>query len=216
MGSFEIASKKVPAYPAPTMTNTLPVVAGWCSDAKRSYLVDWINLHHPKLIVELGVYGGSSLLPMALAAKEYGGKVIGVDPWSTPACLEGMESPENKEWWAKHSQLQSVRREFFVQVRRLLLHQTIQAYELTSDKAAPYFAPDSIDLLSIDGNHGPPAVQDGILYLPKLRSGALIACDDTDWEEGGVQYVRQMIDYLLTNGCTFLDNVDGCTMLRRD
>lgn len=198
------------------MDHVFSSLPGWCSPAKRQYLTDWVRTYQPKTLVEIGVYGGSSLLPVAVEAKVYGGKVYGIDPWSIPAALEGMEKTANVEWWRKHSALQSVKQEFLQARNELGLVGTVEVLQMTSREAVNRFADASIDYLSIDGNHGPPAVEDGQLYHPKLANGALIACDDTDWEEGGVFYVRQMIDWLRDNGCSFLSIVDGCTMLQRD
>lgn len=189
---------------------------GWCSPAKRSFITDWVRTNKPPLLVEIGVYGGASLIPVAIEAKAYGGHIHGIDPWSIPACLEGMEKEANKEWWTQCAALQKVEQSFLAAVKYYGLTDTVDVVKSTSREAVSRFEDSSVSYLSIDGNHGPPAVEDGQLYFPKLAPGALIACDDTDWEEGGVFYVQQMINYLRDNGCRFDSIVDGCTMLIKE
>lgn len=197
------------------MDHIIESLPGWCSPVKRHYLTSWVREFRPKLLVEIGVYGGSSLIPVALEAKAYGGKVVAIDPWKLGDCLEGMVKEANVQWWKQYSQLQAVKQAFLRARGDLGLEDTIEVIEMTSREAVSRFEDASIDYLSIDGNHGPPAVEDGQLYHPKLAPGALVACDDTDWEEGGVFYVRRMIDWLRDHECRFLDIVDGCTMLER-
>jgi len=72
---------------------------GWCSYQKAAILIDFILKIKPQVILEIGVFGGKSLVPMAIAVKENGsGKVYGIDPWDCGASVEGMDKP-NKEWW---------------------------------------------------------------------------------------------------------------------
>src|SRR5271155_2865720 len=42
---------------------------GWCSDLKATTLVDLVLKVRPQVIVEIGVWGGKSLVPMACALK---------------------------------------------------------------------------------------------------------------------------------------------------
>ena len=44
-------------------------VNGWCSHQKASILVDIFMVTQPKTIVEIGVWGGKSLLPFARYCK---------------------------------------------------------------------------------------------------------------------------------------------------
>ena len=55
---------------------------GWCSIEKAYALASAIIALRPGVVVEIGIWAGRSLIPMALALKKVGaGKIIGIDPW---------------------------------------------------------------------------------------------------------------------------------------
>ena len=55
---------------------------GWCKLEKANALAAAIVSIQPNLIVEVGVWAGRSLIPMALSLKYLGkGKILGIDPW---------------------------------------------------------------------------------------------------------------------------------------
>ena len=45
---------------------------GWCTRHKASVMMDLIFWTKPKVVVEIGVWGGKSLIPMAFAVKALG------------------------------------------------------------------------------------------------------------------------------------------------
>ena len=60
----------------------LPSLEGWCSREKALNFIDLVLEVKPQVCVEIGVFGGSSLFPVASALKHRGeGIVIGIDPW---------------------------------------------------------------------------------------------------------------------------------------
>ena len=59
-------------------------IRGWCTLEKAIKMTEYIKDDF-KLCVELGVFGGKSLLPISLKCK---GKVIGIDAWEKEASLE--------------------------------------------------------------------------------------------------------------------------------
>ena len=78
----------------------LPTIQGWCSADKALKFIEIINDIKPDLCLEIGVFGGSSLIPQAIALKENGkGLVYGIDPWCNHSAIEEMENQANKEWW---------------------------------------------------------------------------------------------------------------------
>ena len=58
----------------------LPMIGDWCPLDKAKTLAAMVLALRPAVVVEIGVWRGSSLLPMALALKELGrGQIVGVD-----------------------------------------------------------------------------------------------------------------------------------------
>lgn len=188
---------------------------GWCPENKAEYLKSWIREHKPMAIVEIGVYGGASLIPMALEGFNYGAKVVGIDPWDSKVCLQGMKSRENRDWWRNHSELDLVQSSCRDALQKLGLN-NVELWVGTSDFYKNSFQDNEIGLLSIDGNHGQQALIDGKNYIRKVKVGGLIACDDEWWKEGEVATVQALIDWLKANNCTYLESIDGCAMLRKD
>jgi hypothetical protein len=211
----------------PEQRKIIEALPGWASPAKIDYVCEWINKNKASLVVEIGVYGGRLLLPMALAAKEWDGRTIGIDPWSVGACLEGMTTPANIEWWSKNADLERVFGACYLTANRLGLFDDVESLMLvpkTGDDAVSFVHTatfwsdhDGIDCLSIDGNHSAePAMRDFKNYVPLVRSGGLIVADDESWTEGGELTVKPAIDWACSDGgCEYLCSVDGAAMLRK-
>jgi hypothetical protein len=199
----------------------IEALPGWASPAKIDYVCEWIWKNVAHEIVEIGVYGGRLLLPMAieLKAMDDGGFAVGIDPWSVGACLEGMKSPENIEWWSKNADLERAAGACWLAIQRLGLSDHVGLHVGTSDEFVKTDGEfwKGIDLLSIDGNHGAePAMRDFKNYVPLVRSGGLIVADDEGWTEAGEPTVAKAIEWAKTDGgCEYLCSVDGAAMLRK-
>ena len=74
-------------------------LTGQCSHAKASVLIDTVTRHKPETIVEIGVWGGKSLISMACAVRANGkGMVYGIDPWSSQVLIQDAKNEINKAW----------------------------------------------------------------------------------------------------------------------
>ena len=156
---------------------------GWCELPKAVTLVSAIMALRPAVTVEIGVFGGSSLIPMALAHREIGiGTVIGIDPWSSVAASEGYTG-DHLIWWGKTVDLEKVYQEFMQRIAELQLTNCVQIVRSTSDAFTP---PQTIDLLHIDGQHSDQAVRDVERYASRVRVGGMVFSDDINWVGGGV------------------------------
>src|SRR4051812_47320274 len=72
---------------------------GWCTVDKAKTLAASVLAIRPGTVVQIGVWAGRSLIPMALACQSvHKGIVIGIDPWSPDASAEG-QIGENLAWW---------------------------------------------------------------------------------------------------------------------
>lgn len=203
------------------LATLLPVIPGWCSPEKADALVRIILTHRPSLCVEIGVFGGSSLIPQALALEALGqGVIYGIDPWENAAALEAMADEANRSWWS------GVNLETIYQgCKSLLVAQGLASRcKLLRAKAegiADVFLDGSIDLLHIDGNHSEElSVRDVCLYLPKVRPGGHIFFDDVTWTEGGVRTTGRAVAMALAE-CDHVEDVSDersgsvCSVFRK-
>lgn len=159
----------------------LPTLKGWCPEIKALAMAEHIVQHRPKVVVEIGIFGGRSLIPMALACHFIGhGVVHGIDPWSAEAALKFEKDSKNKEWWSKLD-YRKIYEDF---VRSVYMYELLHHcwwYRTEASKAVSVF--DEIDMLHIDGNHShESATSDVNLYVPKVKSGGFIWFDDIDWQ----------------------------------
>ena len=160
-----------------------PNLHGWATVEKAITLASAVIALRPEIVLEVGIWGGRSILPMGLACKELGrGKVIGVDPWSAVASIQG-QVPANAQWWGSQAQHDQVYFDFMEKRGTLGLNDVIAVERMTSDYFEP---PKTINLVHIDGNHGPQAIKDAQKFGPLIPVGGLMILDDLQWEGGNV------------------------------
>lgn len=155
---------------------------GWCPKEKAEKLLELASSEKVSLCVELGVYGGRSLLPLALALSQRAGtRVVGVDAWSVPAAMEGTNSKENEAYWTNvdYSGM-------FEYTKKLVSdHQVAHLVDLWRCKSVDVydrFEDNSIDLLHQDSNHSEEvSCREVELYCAKVRPGGYWVFDDTHW-----------------------------------
>jgi predicted O-methyltransferase YrrM len=170
-------------------------VEGWCSRQKASILFDIITATGAKTVVEIGVWGGKSLLPMAYALMRMrqNGQIYGIDPWDSRASIEGITHEQNLAFWANADHT-SVLRHLEQVIDHWGLNDTVTLIQATS-QAAPEIP--NIDILHIDGNHSDATSYiDVTKWVPLVKKGGWIIFDDMNWFENGVTTPRRAIDYL--------------------
>lgn len=167
-----------------TIARVQPKLHGWCSPEKAATLAAAVLAYRPEVIVEIGVFGGSSLIPLALAAKEIGRcKVIAIDPWLAVASVEGQVNDADRKFWSDQAMHENVYNDFLRVISELGLTNTVDVRRAKSDDVE---VPANIGLLHTDGNHGEQAVKDIERYFPKCLVGSLAFVDDEHWAGGGV------------------------------
>lgn len=150
-------------------------VTGWCTDKKALALAALVLSIRPECTVEIGVFGGSSLLPLALAHQEIGrGTVIGIDPWSTAIASQEQPNAEHREWWAKVD-MQHIYENFMALIARHHLEPFTRIIRNTSNNVTP---PNSIGVLHVDGSHVETAITDVSRFAPKVYPGGFCVMDD--------------------------------------
>lgn len=185
------------------------VKEGWCSPEKACAMADLIVEVEPKLCVEIGVFGGRSLIPQGLALNWVGngGVVYGIDPWSKMEGADGDTDEANKAWWealdinAIHDYAVKNIWDMDLQRRCVLVRAPSYAcYELFRD----------IDILHIDGNHADPSARrDVTLYVPRVRPGGYVWFDDANWHQ------TQRAMKLMYHYCDLVKAVGDCNLYRR-
>lgn len=190
----------------------IPTLNGWLLPDRGCEMADAIFETRPKLCVELGVFGGRSLLSQAFALRELNdGMVVGVDPWRVQDALEG-ENDANRGWWQNNIDIEAIHRGTMKAIWDHRIEPWCTVVRATSQHAAPIFG--QIDMLFIDGNHSEAAsLRDVELYVPKVRSNSYIFADDNDWPSTQKAYarLREMADVVRIGA----ENRDGVVQTNR-
>ncbi len=168
---------------------------GWCDIEKAAALASMVLALSPKLIVEIGVYGGRSLQAFAIPLKRLkSGRVVGIDPWSKEAALESMADEANRQWWS-HLDYERVYRVCMDNLSISGVNDFVSIIRQRSDDVDP--SGWDLDILHVDGSHEEPAFRDITRYGARVRIGGLCVCDDTKWSSGAPQ---RGVEWLLANG----------------
>lgn len=159
---------------------------GWCWLEKAKAMAQLIEDTKPSVVVEIGVFGGKSMVPQAIALKHNGhGIIYGIDPWSKRHSLEGETVQASRDWIETvdynyiHSYASEMIWAFGVQNHAVLVR-------CPSHTCSGMFG--EIDILHIDGNHSEESsTRDVSMYLPKVKMGGYIWFDDMGWfnDSGG-------------------------------
>lgn len=184
---------------------------GWCSIHKMENM--WREMHaviearkpSQKIVaVELGVFGGRSLIPVAHILKErkVDGMVYGIDPWATQEATKGYEG-ENASWWSTVD-LPETLKQAHILTGHYVLNDYISLVTSTSNNAAHLF--NEINYFHCDGQHVFEQFQQDIdNYVTKCVPGSPVIIDDVDWCGGkkASEYVEKT--------CQFKYSVDTCS-----
>ena len=161
-------------------------VEGWCTPHKAVKLFEMASDPSVSIAVEIGVFAGKSLLPVAAAMKAKGfGHIYGIEPWDTEIVLEFSQDEGNDKWWRREDLLK-VKKEFLQKIIEEKLIAQVKIIELPSESAVQIFQgarfSQKINMLHIDGSHAlEQSVFDAAYWLRLCASGAFIVLDDINW-----------------------------------
>lgn len=159
---------------------------GWCPKEKGEKLYEIVKSMNAKLVVELGVFGGRSFIPMALGLKDAVSKdavkIIGVDPWSKTASTEFYDPNDpNYVWWSKLDH-EHIFKCFLNSLKTYHVENISHYIRKTSSECVDSFEHESIDVLHQDANHSEhTSCEEVETYTPKVKPGGIWIMDDTDW-----------------------------------
>ena len=157
-------------------------VATQCSNNSRLLFTERLNKVRNGLFVEIGVWGGATLLSNYDLCKTNNIKIYGIDPFEEISIFNGQSYDDTGKALADKCR-------DYARQRRINLEHIINSHNLSinilkenSAVAANSFEDNSIDLLHIDGDHSFDGVtKDLELYFQKIKSGGCIINDDYNW-----------------------------------
>lgn len=155
---------------------------GWSSKKKVAALVGSILATRPTTVVEIGIWSGKSFIPQAMALKHIGDNkscIVGIDPWSAVASVEGMDG-DHKKWWGEVDH-ERVYKLFTDELVKTGVAPWTKIFRCRSDE---WKIPNDfeIGILGVDGNHGEFAsTYDVTHFAPLVSLGGFVWMDDIKW-----------------------------------
>lgn len=173
---------------------------GWCTQPKAANLINLISFLSPQTVVEIGVFGGKSLVPMAYALRAQGfGKAYGIDPWDSAESAKGLKGAD-LDWWMGLD-MEEVLEGLTRKINEWDLRRYITLLRSTSQEAELI---DNIDILNIDGNHSENCTfLDVVKWVPCVRKGGAIILNEHSNSAKAVKW--------LDRHCIKLAEVPGST-----
>lgn len=164
---------------------------GWCYREKSLFIARLVLEERPLVCVEVGVYGGRSLIPCAAALRHLGqGRIWGVEGWSGALAVRDPTTGTNDEWWGGLD-FGPIKRGFLRFLAEHDLVREVGILEAASAEVATLFP--SIDYLHIDGSHARLAAAEDVLrYGRRVRPGGIILFDDAQWKT--TTAARELLD----------------------
>ncbi|HEX2579484.1 MAG TPA: class I SAM-dependent methyltransferase [Rhabdochlamydiaceae bacterium] len=187
---------------------SLTLKNSWCSETKINLMMDVIYQIKPQVCVEIGVFTGSSLLPVAATLKYLRlGKVYGIDAWSNEEAVKYMPPQDaNYTWWSKVDMLAAKKASFNL-IRLWKMNPYCTLIHAPSEMGVNY-VPNKIDFLHLDGNFGEAGtLLDVQLFLPKVRSGGYILLSNLYQQLDG-QFTKMAAMWTLFDTCEIIWNED--------
>ena len=176
--------------------STYGQVPAYCGDFTRTFIKEQLKHIKDGIFVEIGVYGGSTLLDIYDICKQNNISVYGIDPWDKINIFNGQLSNDTNEV----VKLQEIHR--YKCIKNDLIHiinnnqLDIKLINEHSWDVVNTFNDNSIDCMHIDGDHSYNGVkQDLNLYFNKIKTGGIIINDDYHW--GGVK--RAIDEFVINN-----------------
>ena len=163
------------------------ILPGWCTLQKAVDLAELVVAAKAQTVIEVGLFGGRSFFPMALALRDLGsGRAFGVEAYCNAVAVESPTSPENDEWWTQVD-MPAIKRAFLAYLVEAGLEDYAALIELPSDEAFSAFSmprfKGRVDLIHIDGSHAADQAKRDIQnWSGLLRDSGILVVDDIGWE----------------------------------
>lgn len=180
---FERAMEmSLPSHIKDAIDTYVPSLGDWL-DVSRAYEMAQLILDEkPEVVVELGTFKGQSMLTQAFALRENNfGCLYSIDPWKQEFAVEGMNSPENNEWWTKAINLAHIHQGCMQTIWDHHLDPWVVVIRAASQYVYQMF-PHNISVLYVDANHSELAsCRDVENYAARVQPNGAIWIDDCQW-----------------------------------
>jgi len=190
------------------ISEIVPILRGWAGKSERPYrMAKLILKEKPRVVVEIGVFGGQSLIPQAMALKALGqGRIYGIDPFNLNVVKQQMAALDDAAMWLRQD-MNMVFTDTFQWIKELGLQNHAILILGESKDCSTLF--DTIDILHIDGAHTEEGVMlDVNLYAKRVRSGGYVWLDDSHFPS------LQPAIKELANFCDLIDDWGGYQLYR--
>lgn len=153
---------------------------GWFNDNKRKWYTEKAKNIKDGVIIEIGVFGGVSILSIADICIKNNTKIYGIDPWELLSLYN--ERPMKDNELKNYRETMKGHR---LNLERIIEAQKYEHIELIkgfSVQEANKFEDKSVDLVYIDANHSyDSTLADINAWYPKLKKGGILSGDDFTW-----------------------------------
>jgi predicted O-methyltransferase YrrM len=163
-------------------------IYGWASSPRISQYIDFVKKIKNGKIIEIGVYGGASLLEICDMCEDNQNIIFGIDPWETNNYSNGNLLNENTSPTLNefHHHMSKNRKMLEKIIKEEKYDKFVNLIVEKASEASKKFDDKTIDLIYIDGSHDYGSVfQDLQIWYSKIKRSGLIWGDDYNWE--GVQ-----------------------------
>lgn len=187
---------------------------GWCSLNKAGCIIDCINdicarTENPTC-VEIGVYGGKSVIPAVLELKRLNkGKFYAIDPWDNIEATKGYFGEHYNFWF--NIDLNNIYSIFVNLLDENDCDSYVEIIRKPSDEAPEIH---DIDFLYIDGQHTDQAIRDVHKYASQVRLNGYCIVDDINREVWG-EVSTKTPDILEEMGFTPQKYIDDAIIFKR-
>ncbi len=165
-----------------TFNSKYGAVPAYCYDSTRVFIKEKLkNIKHG-IFVEIGVFGGSTLLDIYDLCSSNNIMIYGIDPWDKIKIFNGKSFEETNENIRNQeiNRYKSIREnlENIISTHNL----NIKLFNDNSWEVYNNFEDNSISCIHIDGDHSYEGVKKDLqLYWPKIKKGGLVINDDYHW-----------------------------------
>ena len=187
----------------------------WCSAQKAEMMMDVVFAIRPQVCVEIGVFNGSSVLPVAATLRHLNaGCIYAIDAWSNNEAIKHMPATDpNFGWWSQVN-MDNAKNKFTSLIKEWNLQSCCCVIHETSEFAVQRIP--EIDFLHLDGNFcEEDALMDVEIFLPRVKSGGYILLSNL-FQVVDNQHTKMSSMWKLFDECEIIYEIDNSALFRKN